>query len=51
MKTIIILGSGFDKDLGLNNSFEEFSKCHLNPTCGNAEWGAFENTLRHKVLD
>lgn len=51
MNLLIVLGSGFDKDLGLENSFAEFSKCHLNPACGNAGWGAFENTLRQKVID
>ena len=50
MKTIIILGSGFDKDLGLNNSCADYAKNHLCPVVGNKQWGTFENTLRDEVI-
>lgn len=51
IKTIIFLGSGFDIDLGLKNSFVEYSNYYLNPMCGIEEWGDFENNLRQKVVD
>lgn len=49
--TLVILGSGFDKDLGLNNSFSDFSRYHLCPVAGNDKWSNFENTLRDKVIN
>ncbi|MBQ2852930.1 MAG: hypothetical protein IJE76_06010 [Bacteroidales bacterium] len=49
--TLVILGSGFDKDLGLNNSCSDFSRYHLCPVAGNDKWSNFENTLRDKVIN
>lgn len=50
MSTIVILGSGFDIDLGLKNSFVEYSNYYLNPMCGIEEWGDFENNLGKRLL-
>lgn len=50
-KTLVVLGSGFDKDLGLNNSCSDFSNSRFCPTIGDKEWNNFENTLRNKVID
>ena len=49
-KTLIILGNGFDTDLGFNLSFKAYSNCYLNPTCGLSTWHDFENYLRDKIL-
>lgn len=51
INTLIILGSGFDVDLGLKISFSEFSKSHLNPVCNCETWGDFENELREQVIN
>lgn len=51
MNTIVVLGSGFDIDLGLGNSFSEYSKNYLNPMCGVNGWGDFENKLQQEVVD
>lgn len=48
--TLIILGNGFDTDLGFNLSFKAYSNCHLNPTCGLSTWHDYENYLRDKIL-
>lgn len=50
MHTLIILGSGFDLDLGLENSCRDFSKSHYCPTTGNEKWSDFEGTLRDEVI-
>lgn len=50
MSAIIILGSGFDIDLGLKNSCADYMKSHLCPIVGNKYWSAFENTLRKEVI-
>ena len=50
MKTLIILGSGFDIDLGLGNSCRDFCKSHYCPTTGNQYWSDFEGTLRDEVI-
>lgn len=50
MSTLIILGSGFDIDLGLKNSCADYAKSHLCPIVGNKDWSAFENTLRDEVI-
>lgn len=50
MKTIVILGSGFDIDLGLKNSCADYAKSRLCPVVGNKYWSAFENTLRKEVI-
>ena len=50
-KTLIILGNGFDLDLGLNLSFEAY--CN-NPLCfayKGKRWSDFENYIRKKILD
>lgn len=47
-KTLIILGNGFDLDLGLNLSFEAY--CN-NPLCfayKGKRWSDFENYIRKK---
>lgn len=51
MKTIIVLGSGFDIDLGLRNSCAEFAKSHYCPVVGNEYWNYFEKTLRDEVVE
>ena len=50
-KTLVILGSGFDIDLGLNNSYSNFHNSHFNPFIfGNdKKWEDFEKTLRNEV--
>lgn len=50
-KTLIILGSGFDRDLGLHNSCLDFSNSHYCPVAGNSYWSAFEKILRDEVID
>lgn len=50
-KTLIVLGSGFDLDLGLRNSFLEFNKSLYCPVFCDSLWSAFENTLRNKVIN
>lgn len=50
MNTIVILGSGFDIDLGLKNSCADYAKSRLCPVVGNKYWSAFENTLRNEVI-
>lgn len=50
MSTVVILGSGFDIDLGLKNSCADYSKSRLCPVVGNKQWSAFENTLRNEVI-
>lgn len=50
-KTLIILGSGFDRDLGLRNSCLDFSNSHYCPILGNTLWSTFEETLRNEVID
>ena len=50
MKTLIILGSGFDIDLGLGNSCRDFCKSHYCPISGNQYWSDFEGTLRDEVI-
>ena len=50
MYTIVILGSGFDIDLGLENSCSDYAKSHFCPIAGNEHWSAFENTLREEVI-
>lgn len=47
---LIILGSGFDLDLGLRNSFGEFSNHRLNPACGAKSWSDFERNLREQII-
>lgn len=48
---LIILGSGFDIDLGLKNSFADYNKYHLCVTFNCNEWNDFENELRKKVIE
>lgn len=50
MSALVILGSGFDIDLGLENSCEDFSKSRLCPVAGNELWSSFENTLRSEII-
>lgn len=50
MSTLVILGSGFDIDLGLKNSCADYAKSHRCPVVGNESWRAFENTLRDEVI-
>lgn len=53
-KTLIILGSGFDMDLGLNNSCDKFYKSHFYPSVfenNQQDWSNFEKTFRDKVKD
>ena len=50
MNTVII-GSGFDIDLGLKNSCRDYSYSHYCPACGNELWSDFENSLQNKVVD
>ena len=50
MRTVIILGSGFDIDLGLGNSCAIFSNNHYCPTVGNKTWSAFEYRIREEVI-
>ncbi len=50
MSALVILGSGFDIDLGLKNSCADYSKSHLCPVVGDKQWSAFENTLRNEVI-
>lgn len=51
MNTVVIIGSGFDIDLGLENSCSDFSKNRLCPTIGHEKWSDFENTLREEIID
>ena len=50
MSALVILGSGFDIDLGLKNSCADYAKNHLCPVAGNKQWSTFENTLRDEVI-
>lgn len=50
MNTVII-GSGFDIDLGLKNSFSDFAKSHRSILCGNDLWSDFEKKLQDKVVE
>lgn len=50
MNTLVILGSGFDIDLGLKNSCADYAKDYRCPTVGNETWSAFENTLRDEII-
>ena len=50
MSALVILGSGFDIDLGLKNSCADYAKSHLCPVVGNKQWSTFENTLRDDVI-
>lgn len=53
--TVVILGNGFDRDLGLNLSFGAYCRC---PKCiayverdeDDKPWGDFENDIRKKIL-
>lgn len=53
--TVVILGNGFDRDLGLNLSFGAYCRC---PKCiayverdeDDKPWGDFENDIREKIL-
>ena len=49
MSALVILGSGFDIDLGLKNSCADYAKDYRCPVVGNETWSAFENTLREEV--
>ncbi len=58
MKTIVVLGSGFDKDLGLNNSCSDFINSHYCPIPfikkdeqEIAKWSNFEKALRDDVIE
>ena len=54
-KTLIILGNGFDIDLGINLTFGAYCRC---PKClayvehdeDEKPWGDFENDIREKIL-
>lgn len=54
--TIVILGNGFDRDLGINLSFGAYCRC---PKCiayvehdeDDKPWGDFENDIRQKILE
>ena len=50
MSALVILGSGFDIDLGLKNSCADYARSHLCPVVGNEYWSAFENKLRDEVI-
>lgn len=50
MSALVILGSGFDIDLGLKNSCADYAKDYRCPIVGNETWSAFENTLRDEVI-
>lgn len=50
MSALVILGSGFDIDLGLNNSCADYAKDHFCPVAFNKYWSDFENTLRNEVM-
>lgn len=53
--TVVILGNGFDRDLGINLSFGAYCRC---PKCiayvehdeDEKPWGDFENDIRKKIL-
>lgn len=51
-KVIVILGNGFDCDLGLDLSFNAYCRYHLCPfCCSDVEfWGDFENRIRVDIL-
>lgn len=51
-EVIVVLGNGFDMDLGLNFSFKAYCCYHLCPFCySDAEyWGDFENKIREDIL-
>lgn len=53
MKTVVILGNGFDKDLGIDLSFNAYC---ANQYCiayksDKKSWGNFENDIREKILE
>lgn len=51
-KTLVILGNGFDRNLGLDLSFDAYC-CNRHCIAYNPEiklWGNFENSIRQKVL-
>jgi hypothetical protein len=50
MSALVILGSGFDIDLGLKNSCADYAKDYRCPIVGNETWSAFERTLRDEVI-
>lgn len=52
-EVIIILGNGFDCDLGLDLSFNAYCHYHLCPFCCSDEnfWGNFENKIREDILE
>ena len=50
MATVIIIGSGFDLDLGLQNSFQEYNNYRLNLTYGDKKWSNLEEAYRNEVI-
>lgn len=54
-ETIVILGNGFDRDLGIDLSFNAYCNYHLCPAYNplnidKKRWSDFENEIREKIL-
>lgn len=54
-ETIVILGNGFDRNLGIDLSFNSYCNYHLCPACNplnidKKRWSDFENEIREKIL-
>lgn len=50
-KTLIILGNGFDLDLGVNLSFKAYCNNHYCLAYKREQWNDFENYMRKRILD